>query len=125
MAGTVKFADPPELEWVGELDACAEAVELTGGFGASEGVAGAEVAGVEVAGVEAGADAGDDPPLAVDTAAAEPPEAGPDAASDGVDPLPPHAVRPAPPMTAAISTTGTPRILMLLLLQRVTNCYSK
>jgi hypothetical protein len=78
------------------------------------------VAGAEVAGADAGAD-----PPAVDTAAAEPPEAGADAASDGVDPVPPHAVRPAPPMIAAMITTGTPRILMLLLLQRVTNCYSK
>jgi hypothetical protein len=59
------------------------------------------------------ADAGDDPDGA-DEAPAEPPEAAPVAAAEGVDPLDAHAVRPAPPMTAAMITAGTRHILMLL-----------
>jgi hypothetical protein len=37
-----------------------------------------------------------------------------DAAAEGFDPLAPHALRPAPQMTAAMITAGTRHILMLL-----------
>jgi len=64
---------------------------------------------------EAGPVAGDEP-AAVARAAAEPPEAGAgaDAAVDVVDPVSPHAVRPALPMMTAMIATGTRHILMLL-----------
>jgi hypothetical protein len=93
----------------------AEAVECAGVLTVTgDVVTAACVAGAEVAGVEGGPDAGDEP-AAVATAPTEPPEAGPDAAVDGVDPVPPHALRPTPPMTAAaMITTGTRRILMPL-----------
>ena len=72
----------------------------------------------EVAGVLGRADVGD--AVGVEARAADEPieaaaEAAADAAAEGVDdPLAPHAVRAAPPMTAAIITTGTRHILMLL-----------
>jgi hypothetical protein len=115
MAGTVKLAVPPELPCVGELAGLAAVVERAGDVAvADELVTAGCVAAAEVAGVEGGADAGDEP-VAVAKAAAEPPEADADAAVDEVDPVPPHAFRPAPPMTAvaAMITTGTRRILML------------
>ena len=119
MEGTVKLPlpEPPELDFVGELDGCAEAcvevVARADGVAAAECVTGADVDGAgEVAGAEAGADAGAElPPVA--KAAAEPPEAGADAAEVPVE-VPPHAVRPAPPMTMAMIATGTRDILMLL-----------
>jgi hypothetical protein len=48
-----------------------------------------------------------------DKACAEPPAAGDDA-SDELDPLAAHAVRPVPATTTAMITAGTRRILMLL-----------
>jgi hypothetical protein len=115
MAGTVKLTTPPALPVGGVLAGGAEAVEcagvvaVTGDFVTAGCVAAGEVAAVE--GGDAGAEL-----AAVATAPTEPPEAGPDAAVDGVDPVPPHALRPAPPMTAAAAmiTTGTRRILMPL-----------
>jgi hypothetical protein len=74
-----------------------------------DGVVAGCVADAEVAGVDAGADAGEEP-TAVAKAVCE---AGADPAADGVDPDPPHALRPVPPITAAaMITTGTRRILM-------------
>jgi hypothetical protein len=110
MAGTVKLTTPPEAPTGGLLVGGAEAVECGGVLTVTgDGVVAACVADAEVAGVEAGADAGVEP-----TAVARAdPEAGVDPAADGVDPLPPHALRPAPPITAAaMITTGTRRILM-------------
>jgi hypothetical protein len=113
IAGTVKLTVPPELPVGGGLTGGAEAVECAG----VEAVTGVFVtagcvAGAEVAGVEAGADAGAEL-AAVATAPTEPPEAGADAAVDAVDPDPPHALKPAPPiMAAAMITTGNRRILM-------------
>jgi hypothetical protein len=120
MAGTVKLPDPPELPCVGELVGRAETVACAEAVGYAERVAVAEgletarcVAAAEVAGVEEGPDAGDEP-AAVAKAAAEPPEADPDTAVGELDPVPAHAVRPVPPTTTAVITTGTRRILMLL-----------
>jgi hypothetical protein len=117
MAGTVKLPDPLELPCVGELVGCAEAVACAEAVGCAERVAeGVEaarcVADGEAVG-EAGPDAGDEP-AAVAKAAAEPPEAGADAALVAVDPISPHAVRLAPPMMTAMIATGTRHILMLL-----------
>ncbi len=107
----MKLPDP-ELPCVAELVAC------TGGGGEAIGLAECVAAGVVAAGLVAGAEvdgagAGAEPD-AVDSAATEPPEAGPDAAVGDVDPDPPQAVRPAPPMMTAMIATGTRRILMLL-----------
>jgi hypothetical protein len=111
MAGTVKLTVPPELPSGGVLAGGAEALGGGGVVTTAGDVLAAEcVADGEVAGVEGGPDAGDEPAAV----AKADPEAGADPALDGVDP-PPHAVRPAPPMTAAaMITTGTRRILMLL-----------
>jgi hypothetical protein len=111
----VKLTVPPALPDGGGLTGGAEAVECAGVVAVMGTVVAALcVAGAEVAGVEGGADAGAEL-AAVATAPTEPPEAGPDAAVVGVDPVPPHALRPAPPMTAAaMITTGTRRILMPL-----------
>jgi hypothetical protein len=108
MAGTVKFTVPPELVGLAEVVGRAGGVVV-----ADDLVTAGCVAAAEVAGFEGGADAGDEP-VAVVKAATEPPEADADAVVDEVDPVPSHAVRPAPPMTtAAMITTGTRRILML------------
>ena len=114
MAGTVKLTVPPELPCVAELVGLAEVIGRAGGVvAAGDLVAAGCVAAAEVADVEGDADAGDEL-VAVATAAAEPSEAGPDAAVEAVDPVPPHAVSPAPPMTtAAMITIGIRRILML------------
>jgi hypothetical protein len=108
--GTVKLTTPPEVPTGGLLVGGAEAVECAGVSEVmGDGVVAACVAGADVAGVEAGADAGVDP-AAVAIAVCEP---GADAAADGVDPDPPQALRPTPPMTAAaMITTGIRRILM-------------
>jgi hypothetical protein len=113
MAGTVKLTVPPELPCVGEL---AEAIGRSGGVLVAEDLVTAGcVTAAEVAAAEAGADAGVEPAaVAVAIAATELPAAGADAAADEVGPVPPHAVRPAPPMTtAAMITTGIRHILML------------
>jgi hypothetical protein len=113
MAGTVKLTVPPELPCVREL---AEAVGRAGGVLVADDLVTAEcVTAAEVAAVEAGADAGVEPAaVAVAIAVTEPAAAGSDTAVDDVGPVPPHAVRPAPPMTtAAMITTGIRHILML------------
>jgi hypothetical protein len=122
MAGTVKLTVPPELPCVREL---AEAVGRAGGVLVADDLVTAEcVTAAEVAAVEAGADAGVEPAaVAVAIAVTEPPWAGPDAAVDEVGPVPPHAVRPAPPMTtaAAMITTGIRHIVMLTLHRVITS----
>jgi hypothetical protein len=112
MAGTVKSC-VPELVFVGELVArgelfgLAEAVAVTERLAAAECRCVGEAVGVEDAvGVPANADVGDPPGVAAKAVA--------DAAAEGFDPLAPHALRPAPQMTAATITAGTRHILMLL-----------
>jgi hypothetical protein len=113
MAGTVKLIVPPELPCAAELAGLAAVVGRAGGVPVTDDLVTAGcVAAAEVAGAEGVAEDGDEPVVA--EAAAEPPEADADAAVAEVDPVPPHAVRPAPPITtAALITTGTRRILML------------
>ena len=112
MLGTVKLC-VPELVFVGELVArgelfgCAEAVAVTEGLAAVERTSVGESAGVaDDVGVPASADVGDAPGVAAKAVA--------DAAAEGFDPLAPHALSPAPQMTAATITAGTRHILMLL-----------
>jgi hypothetical protein len=113
MAGTVKLCVPElvfveELVVCGELFGCAEAVAVTEGVALRACVA--ESAGVgDDAGVLVSADVGDAPGVEA-KAAADPLGA----AAEGFDPLAPHALRPAPQMTAAMITAGTRHILMLL-----------
>ena len=117
MAGTVKFP-VPEVVFVGELVACgvgelfgAEAVAETVASAAAERLCVGELAGVgDDAGVPVSADVGDPPAGAV----GDPPAAADDGRVEGFDPPVPHAVRAAPPMTAAMITAGTRHILMLL-----------
>ena len=101
----------PEVVFVGELVACgggelfgrAEAVAETVESAAAERLCVGEVAGVgDDAGVPVSADVGD-PPAAAD-----------DARVEGFDPPVAHAVRAAPPMTAAMITAGTRHIPMLI-----------
>jgi hypothetical protein len=135
MAGTVKLC-VPELAFAGEfvargeVVACGELVGRTEAMAVTEGLAAAEcmcvgeVAGVgDDPGVWVSADVGGDPGVA-DKAADEPPEAA-GATAEGFDPLAAHAVRPAPPMTAAMITAGTRHILMLLPSGELTRCYRK
>lgn len=119
MAGTVKLPEPElELELValGEGVACwvffgcAEAVAVTEGVAAAECVRLGEGVGDEL-GVSESAELGDGEGVAA-KAADEPPEAAADAAAAACDPIPAHAVRPAPPMTTAMITAGTRHILM-------------
>jgi hypothetical protein len=110
MAGTVKLC-VPELAPAGELAGGGGAVGAEVFFACEEampdGSAAAECVLVDV-GDDAGApDAGADPDGAAE-AVGEPP-----VAAVGLDPLA-HAVRPTPPMTAAMITAGTRHILMLL-----------
>jgi hypothetical protein len=108
MAGTVKLCVP---ELVGEVVAgeelCGcEAVAVTGGLAAAECVCVCAAAGV---GVPVYADVGAAPGAVV---VADPLVADTDGTVEG-DPLPAHAVRPAPPMATAMITAGTRDILML------------
>ncbi len=106
MAGTVKLC-VPELVFVGELFGRAEAVAVAEGLAAVERTCVGESAGVgDDVGVPVSADVGDAPGVLA--------KAGADAAAEGFDPLAPHALRPAPQMTAAMITAGTRHILMLL-----------
>jgi hypothetical protein len=120
MAGTVKLS-VPELVFAGELvacgesDACGELVGPAGAMAVTEClVAAARLCVGEAAGVA------DDPgvPVSADVGAparaADPLGAAADAAPGGVDPLAAHAVKLAPPTTAAMITAGTPYILMLV-----------
>jgi hypothetical protein len=116
MAGTVKLC-VPELVFVeefvvaGELFGCVESVAVTEGLAVCVCVG--ESAGVgDDAGVLVSADVGDAP--GVEAKAAADPFVAADAAAEGFDPLAPHALRPAPQMTAAMITAGTRHILMLL-----------
>ena len=125
MAGTVKLSVPELVlaeEFVarGVAVACEEPFGLTEAMAVTEGLAAAEcVRAGEVAGAGAdlgvlvSADVGCDPGVP-DRAVAEPPEAAADATAEGVDPLAAHAVRPVPPMTAAMITAGTRHFLILL-----------
>jgi hypothetical protein len=113
MLGTVKVCVPElvleELVARGELVGCAEAVAVAERFGAAECLRVGELAGV-----------GDDAGVLLNEAVGDPPARAdvPLGAAAGeveeVDPLAPHALKPAPQMTAAMITAGTPRILMLL-----------
>jgi hypothetical protein len=103
----------PELVFVdelvarGELFGRAEAVAVTEGSAAAECSRVGEVDGVgDDAGVPVSADVGDGPGVEAKAAA--------DVAAEGSDPLAPHALRPAPQMTAAMITAGIRHILMLL-----------
>ena len=113
MAGTVKLC-VPDAALVGELVACeelfgcAEAVAVPEESAAAERLCLGESDGVgDESGVPVSADVGDAPGTA--------PEATADGAAGGADPLAAHAVRPAPPMTAAMITAGTRHIIMMLL----------
>ena len=117
MAGTVKLCVPELVlaeEFVarGVAVACEEPFGLTEAMAVTEGLAAAECVRADP-GVLVSADVGCDPGVP-DRAVAEPPEAAADATAEGVDPLAAHAVRPAPPMTAAMITAGTRHFLMLL-----------
>lgn len=110
---------PPELVLVGELVGCgelfglAEAVAVTEGLAAAECTRVGEFAGVgDDVGVPVSAEVGDAPGVPVK--AVDPLGAAADAAAEGIDVLPPHALTPAPQMTAAMITAGTRHILMLL-----------
>src|ERR1700733_7787676 len=110
MAGTVKSC-VPEAVFVAEAFGLGEGVacgELSECVAVTEGSAAAECVFVGVGdGVSAG--------VGVAAAVATWLVAGPLVAADttGAE-LAPHAVRPAPPMTAAMITAGTRHILMLL-----------
>ena len=109
----------PELPPAAELVCVAGLVGRAECVAAAEGIVAAERLGVtEAAGVADGAGALGDPGVWDETGAAdnvpdEPPEGGADAAAE-FDPVPAHAVRPAPPTTTAMITAGTRHILMLL-----------
>jgi hypothetical protein len=110
MLGTVKLF-VPELVFVGELVARGElfgrAEAVAEGLAAVERTCVGESAGVgEDVGVPVSADVGDAPGVEAKAAA--------DPSAEGFDPLAPHALRPAPQMTAATITAGTRHILMLL-----------
>lgn len=113
MLGTVKVCVPElvleELVARGELVGCAEAVAVAERFGAAECLRVGELAGVgDDAGVLLNEAVGDPP------ARADVPLGAAACGVEEVDPLAPHALKPAPQMTAAMITAGTPRILMLL-----------
>jgi hypothetical protein len=110
MLGTVKLC-VPELVFDGELFGRAEAVAE--GLAAVERTCVGESAGVgDDVGVPVSADVGDAPEL--EAKAAADPFVAADPSAEGFDPLAPHALRPAPQMTAATITAGTRHILMLL-----------
>lgn len=119
MAGTVKLC-VPELPCVAELVGCADLVGRADLVAEAEDLARAErVAAAETAGVAEGpgpvaSPDGEDDPDGADKAVAEPPEADEDAAATGFDPVPAHAVRPAPAATTAMITAGNRHILMFL-----------
>lgn len=115
MLGTVKLC-VPEPAFVGELVACGELVEraeaVTEGSADAECLCVGELAGVgDDVGVPVSADVGD--AAGVPAKAADPLGAAADTVAEGFDPFAPHALRPAPQMTAAMITAGTRHILML------------
>jgi hypothetical protein len=104
----------PELVLAGEL-VCGV---LVGCAEEGSAVAACECVGEAVgvgddAGVLVSADVGE-PPGVLAKAVADPFAAGADVAAAGFELLVPHAVRPIPPMTAAMITAETRHILMLL-----------
>jgi hypothetical protein len=119
MLGTVKSCVPElvlveELVARGELFGLAEAVAVTEGLAAAECRCVGEADGVgDAVGVSVTADVGE-PPDGPAKAADDPLAAAADGMVEGFDPLAPHALRPAPQMTAATITAGTRHILMLL-----------
>ncbi len=96
------------VELFGRAEAVAVAEELAARAWVGESAGVADDVGVFVS-----ADVGDAPGVEA-KAAADPLGAAADAAAEGFDPLAPHALRPAPQMTAAMITAGTRHILMLL-----------
>jgi hypothetical protein len=100
MAGTVKLC-VPELVLEEELVACAEDVARVEVADFAEAVRD-DLAAVEctLVGDAAGDDEGGS--VSVGDAAGGSDEAGADTAAEELDPLAPHAVRPAPPMMTAI-----------------------
>src|SRR5579862_1681311 len=114
MLGTVNVCVPEleleELVACGELVGCAEAVAVAERLGAAECV---RVGELDAVGDDAGVlenEAVGDPPARAD----DPRGAAAEVVAEGVAPLAPHALKPAPQMTAAMITAGTRRILMLL-----------
>ncbi len=99
----------PELPEVAGLVARADFVAETEGLalavrtGVTEIVGVADSAGFLDFGDELGVDAGDDE----GATAAETVEAGADAATEELGPVPAHAVRPATPATVMITAAGT------------------
>jgi len=115
IAGTEKLC-VPELVLAGEL-VCGELVcgELFGCAEAEVGSAAAEcecVGMADDAGALVSADVGE-PPGVLTAAVGDPFAAGADVTAEGFEPLVPHAVSPAPQMTAAMITAETRHILML------------
>ena len=105
-----------ELAPDGEVAACGEFFGRVEAKAMAKGSAEASCVYVGVGddpGVPVCADVGDAPDV-VAKADADPPAPAVDAAADGFDPPAEHAVRAAPPMTAAMITAGTRDILMLL-----------
>jgi hypothetical protein len=114
MLGTVKVCVPElvleELVACGELGRT-EAVAVAEALAAAECLRVGELAGVgDDAGVLVNVTVGDPPARADDPLGA----AAGDVVVEEFDPLAPHALKPAPQMTAAMITAGTRRILMLL-----------
>ena len=86
---------------------------VTEGLAAAECACVGEFAGVgDDVGVPVNADVGDPPDGPAK--AVDPLGAAADATAAGTDVLPPHALTPAPQMTAAMITAGTRHILILL-----------
>src|SRR5580692_745985 len=114
MLGTVKLC-VPELVLVEELVARGELFGLTDAV--AEGLAAAEcrcVGEADGVGDDVGVLVSADVGAAADGLAADPLVTAAEGSAEGVDPLAPHALRPAPQMTAATITAGTRHILMLL-----------
>jgi hypothetical protein len=100
MAGTVKLC-VPELVLEEELVACAEDVARVEVADFAEAVAVLDdLAECTLVGDAAGDDEGGS--VSVGDAAGGSDEAGAETAAEELDPLAPHAVRPAPPMMTAI-----------------------
>jgi hypothetical protein len=121
MAGTVKSCVPDavlpeELVVCGEAVACRELVGRAEADAVTEEWAAAECRCVgeaegDAPGVPVSADVGDAPGV-VARAVADPLAGGTEEAAEGFDVLPPHAVKPTPPMTAAMITAETRLVLM-------------
>jgi hypothetical protein len=116
MLGTVKLC-VPELVLVEELVARGELFGLTDAVAVTERLAAADcrcVGEADGVGDDVGVLVSADVGAAPDGLAADPLVTAAEGSAEGVDPLAPHALRPAPQMTAAMITAGTRHILMLL-----------